>query len=102
MKRFYIIGFLILMSFDTLSQISFKYASTQALPLELSPDWLMRLFLNPWLYSTGKSALTDIKSGNNSIKCNGETAGFEAIEGWDPVTGLGTPDFKKLLKAVGL
>ena len=25
MKRFYIIGFLILMSFDTLSQISFKY-----------------------------------------------------------------------------
>lgn len=59
-------------------------------------------FLNPWLYSTGKSALTDIKSGNNSIKCNGETAGFEAIEGWDPVTGLGTPDFKKLLKAVGL
>ena len=39
MKRFYIIGFLILMSFDTLSQISFKYA-----------DWLMRLFLNPWLY----------------------------------------------------
>ena len=50
MKRFYIIGFLILMSFDTLSQISFKYASTQGLPLELSPDWLMRLFLNPWLY----------------------------------------------------
>ena len=50
MKRFYIIGFLILMSFDTLSQISFKYASTQALPLELSPDWLMRLFLNPWRY----------------------------------------------------
>ena len=42
-------------------------------------------FLNPWLYSTGKSALTDIKSGNNSIECNGETAGFEAIEGWDPV-----------------
>ena len=33
-----------------MSQISFKYASTQALPLELSPDWLMRLFLNPWLY----------------------------------------------------
>ena len=55
MKRFYIIGFLILMSFDTLSQISFKYASTQALPLELSPDWLMRLFLNPWLY--GASSL---------------------------------------------
>ncbi|EJF56983.1 subtilisin-like protein, partial [Dichomitus squalens LYAD-421 SS1] len=59
-------------------------------------------FLNPWLYSTGKSAFTDITKGNNSIECNGETAGFEAVEGWDPVTGLGTPDFNKLLKAVGL
>ena len=37
MKRFYIIGFLILMSFDTLSQISFKYASTQALPAGAEP-----------------------------------------------------------------
>ncbi|KAM5543738.1 hypothetical protein V8D89_002355 [Ganoderma adspersum] len=59
-------------------------------------------FLNPWLYSTGKGAFTDITAGNNSIECNGETAGFEAIEGWDPVTGLGTPDFNKLLTAVGL
>ncbi|TBU54490.1 family S53 protease-like protein [Dichomitus squalens] len=59
-------------------------------------------FLNPWLYSTGKSAFTDITKGNNSIECNGETAGFEAVEGWDPVTGLGTPDFNKLLKTVGL
>ena len=47
MKRFYIIGFLILMSFDTLSQNQLQIPpSTQALPLELSPDWLMRLFLN--------------------------------------------------------
>ena len=60
MKRFYIIGFLILMSFDTLSQISFKYASTQALPLELSPDWLMRLFLNPWLYGAIAGYLGDV------------------------------------------
>ncbi|PIL27274.1 hypothetical protein GSI_10421 [Ganoderma sinense ZZ0214-1] len=59
-------------------------------------------FLNPWLYSTGKGAFTDITAGNNSIECNGETAGFEAIEGWDPVTGLGTPDFNKLLTAAGL
>ena len=60
MKRFYIIGFLILMSFDTLSQISFKYASTQALPLELSPDWLMRLFLNRGC--TGPSRATSARS----------------------------------------
>ncbi|KAJ7792741.1 hypothetical protein B0H14DRAFT_3889707 [Mycena olivaceomarginata] len=26
--------------------------------------------------------------------------GFKATKGWDPVTGLGTPDFKKLMKTV--
>ncbi|KAI0746480.1 family S53 protease-like protein [Daedaleopsis nitida] len=59
-------------------------------------------FLNPWLYKTGKDGLNDITAGNNSIECNGVNAGFEAVEGWDPVTGLGTPDFNKLLKLVGL
>ncbi len=38
------------MAFDTLSQISFKYTSTQALPLDFSLDWFLRLFTNPWLY----------------------------------------------------
>ena len=28
------------------------------------------------------------------------TAGFEVVEGWDPATGLGTPTFPALLKAV--
>ncbi len=56
-------------------------------------------FLNPFLYSTGASALNDITSGSNP-GCN--TNGFPAKAGWDPVTGLGTPDFNKLLKAVGL
>ncbi|KAH9165482.1 subtilisin-like protein [Lactarius sanguifluus] len=51
-------------------------------------------FLNPWLYGPGKSGLTDITSGSNP-GCN--TDGFSAIEGWDPVTGLGTPDFQRLL-----
>ncbi|KAH9018727.1 subtilisin-like protein [Lactarius pseudohatsudake] len=39
-------------------------------------------FLNPWLYGSGKSGLTDITSGSNP-GCN--TRGFSAIEGWDPV-----------------
>lgn len=56
-------------------------------------------FLNPFLYSTGVSALNDITSGSNP-GCS--TNGFPAKAGWDPVTGLGTPDFKKLLTAVGL
>ncbi|KAI0040880.1 subtilisin-like protein [Auriscalpium vulgare] len=56
-------------------------------------------FLNPFLYTTGASALNPITSGSNP-GCN--TNGFPAIEGWNPVTGLGTPDFAKLLTAVGL
>ncbi|KAJ7129883.1 family S53 protease [Mycena crocata] len=57
-------------------------------------------FLNPFLYSpAGRAAFTDITSGNNP-GCG--TEGFRASFGWDPVTGLGTPDFNKLLAAVGL
>ncbi|KAH9032915.1 family S53 protease [Lactarius pseudohatsudake] len=56
-------------------------------------------FLNPFLYSTGASALNDITIGGNP-GCN--TNGFPATVGWDPVTGLGTPNWVKLLAAVGL
>ncbi|KAF5363394.1 hypothetical protein D9756_000249 [Leucocoprinus leucothites] len=50
-------------------------------------------FLNPWLYSQGMGGFNDITSGNNP-GCG--TRGFDATEGWDPVTGFGTPDFEKL------
>jgi len=53
-------------------------------------------FLNPWLYAQGKHALNDIVFGNNT-GCG--TPGFPATRGWDPVTGLGTPDFVRMLKA---
>ncbi|KAI0329229.1 family S53 protease [Cubamyces sp. BRFM 1775] len=57
-------------------------------------------FLNPLLYSAqGTAALTDVTSGSNP-GCN--TNGFTARAGWDPVTGLGTPNFAKLRTAVGL
>ncbi|KAJ7636361.1 family S53 protease-like protein [Roridomyces roridus] len=57
-------------------------------------------FLNPFLYSAqGRAAFTDVISGNNP-GCN--TNGFSATSGWDPVTGLGTPNFDALMKAVGL
>ncbi|KAI0674061.1 family S53 protease-like protein [Trametes maxima] len=59
-------------------------------------------FLNPWLYEKGVQGLNDITGGNNSVSCNGNEAGFGAVAGWDPVTGLGTPDFDKLLGLVGL
>ncbi|KAJ7860439.1 peptidase S8/S53 domain-containing protein [Mycena olivaceomarginata] len=50
-------------------------------------------FLNPLIYSTAKSGFTDILSGSNP-GCG--QAGFTAAAGWDPVTGLGTPDFLRL------
>ncbi|KAK6988702.1 family S53 protease-like protein [Favolaschia claudopus] len=57
-------------------------------------------FLNPFLYSAeGKAALNDVKDGKNP-GCG--TTGFNATEGWDPVTGLGSPNYANLRKAVGL
>jgi len=52
MKRgwFYLIGFALLMGFDTLAQVSFKYAGTQALPFTANAAWLLRLFGAPWVY----------------------------------------------------
>ncbi|KAG8713176.1 hypothetical protein FRC09_019001 [Ceratobasidium sp. 395] len=54
-------------------------------------------WLNPWLYANATGALNDITSGSNP-GCG--TNGFTARAGWDPVTGLGTPDFVKLQAVV--
>lgn len=51
-------------------------------------------FVNPVLYAN-QPAMNDITNGRNP-GCG--TDGFEAVSGWDPVTGLGTPDYAKLLK----
>ncbi|KAH8981133.1 subtilisin-like protein [Lactarius akahatsu] len=56
-------------------------------------------FLNPWLYGGGLKGFNDIMSGSNP-GCN--TDGFSAIVGWDPVTGLGTPDFERLMYILDL
>ena len=52
-------------------------------------------FLNPALYRHA-DAFNDVVSGDNR-GCG--TPGFVAAKGWDPVTGLGTPDYPKLLEA---
>ncbi|KAL9115804.1 MAG: hypothetical protein Q9227_000172 [Pyrenula ochraceoflavens] len=49
-------------------------------------------FLNPTLYQN-PDAFNDITIGNNP-GCG--TGGFNATPGWDPVTGLGTPNYEKL------
>ena len=50
MRRFYLIGFALLMGFDTLTQISFKLAGMHALPVQANLAWLLRLFGEPWVY----------------------------------------------------
>jgi tripeptidyl-peptidase-1 len=52
-------------------------------------------FLNPVLYNH-PLAMNNITKGEN-FGCNGILA-FNATQGWDPVTGLGTIDFQRLLK----
>ncbi len=49
-KRFYILGFGALMLFDTLTQVSFKLASTHAGEFVLSTTWLYEVFFNYWIY----------------------------------------------------
>ena len=63
------------------------------------------------VYSIGYTGLTDI-TGGGSLGCNGidlqtgmpvpgasiiPYASWNATQGWDPVTGLGVPNFEKLL-----
>ncbi|HEY4093333.1 MAG TPA: EamA family transporter [Luteibacter sp.] len=50
MKRFYLIGFTLLLAFDTLNLVCFKLAGNHALPVELSAAWLARVFSHPWIY----------------------------------------------------
>ncbi len=50
MRRNIALGFLMLMSFDTLAQISFKLAGEHALPLEANLGWLVRVFGQLWIY----------------------------------------------------
>ncbi|EGC33182.1 hypothetical protein DICPUDRAFT_154796 [Dictyostelium purpureum] len=61
-------------------------------------------FINPVLYAAAASnnnAFTDITTGDNKCTeaCCAKT-GYLATKGWDPVTGLGTPNFKGLLAYV--
>ncbi|KAK4495689.1 hypothetical protein PRZ48_012957 [Zasmidium cellare] len=51
-------------------------------------------FINPTLYENSW-AMNDIVNGSNP---NCGSTGFQAVEGWDPVTGLGTPNYPKLLQ----
>ena len=55
-------------------------------------------FMNPTLYSLGEADFHDITSGNND---NAGLGHYSAKAGWDPCTGLGSPNGVALLNALG-
>ena len=60
--------------------------------------------IQPKLYSLASGAdyakyFFDVTTGNNTVSST--VPGYPATTGWDPVTGLGTPDAAKLLPALG-
>ncbi|KAJ7292723.1 tripeptidyl peptidase A [Mycena rebaudengoi] len=67
--------------------------------IALLNDWRLRHgkptlgFLNPFLYGVGARGLVDLTEGWVE-GC--EQPGFNATKGWDPASGLGYIDFKKL------
>ena len=56
--------------------------------------------LNPFLYAN-PDAFFDVTIGSNKLDETGFPSpyGFNCSQGWDPVTGLGTPKFGRLLQA---
>merc|ERR1712113_1145170 len=46
-------------------------------------------FMNPWIYKHPE-VFHDVTKGEN---------GFAAMPGWDPATGVGTPNFEAMLQA---
>jgi hypothetical protein len=53
------------------------------------------------MYETDATMYKDITQGNN--KCTESrccTSGFPATTGWDAVTGLGTPNYQKMLSYI--
>lgn len=63
-------------------------------------------FINPGLYKIAASsayaqAFHDITAGNNSVDDGKvKVKGYSAVPGWDPITGLGTPNAAVLLPAL--
>lgn len=53
--------------------------------------------INPLIYQHPE-VFTDIKSGTNNGAGGCGVGGFTAVEGWDAVTGLGTPLFQPMME----
>jgi len=59
-------------------------------------------FVLPWIYQTAAknpTAFFDVTVGDNTVAgcCkSGQLSGFDCATGWDPVTGVGTPNYAVL------
>lgn len=52
LKRFYLVGFLVLIAFDTVSQVCFKMTAIRAAPFALDGAWFLRVLAEPWVYGS--------------------------------------------------
>ena len=50
MRRFYIIGFLILLCLDTFTQVGFKIGAIHTAPPAFDWAWIQRLLIEKWIY----------------------------------------------------
>ncbi len=50
LRRFYLFGFVLLLAFDTLSQVCFKLAANAALPFSADLPWVLRIVMHGWIY----------------------------------------------------
>ncbi|CAF0935900.1 unnamed protein product [Didymodactylos carnosus] len=64
-------------------------------------------FLNPLLYKMSEECpkcFNDITLGDNKCPdasyCTSKCQGFQATRGWDPVTGLGSPNVEQMIKYI--
>ena len=60
-------------------------------------------FINPKIYAlpAGSPAFHDITTGNNRVSAGqDQEIGYDANAGWDPCTGLGTPDGVELARVL--
>ncbi len=56
-------------------------------------------FLNPFLYANAAAGVvSDVTAGSNGVA--GQAPGYDARPGWDPCTGLGTPNGAAILNAL--
>lgn len=50
MRRVFVVGFLFLLTVETLGQASFKLAADAALPMTGDVEWVVRILSTPWIY----------------------------------------------------